>query len=467
MYLRLIHSVILAAGRGTRMRSAKPKVLHSLAGKPLLHHVLDTVLEMKAERISVVVGFESQQVADSVKSAYAGREIFLPCQLDQLGTGHAVLQALPSISLNEQVLVLYGDVPLISDASLRRFIQQSDGKSLGVLTVKLADPTGYGRIVRREGKIVAIVEQKDADNDDLAISEVNTGIMLIPPYLLREALPRLSNDNAQKEYYLTDLVKHAAESNINIFSHTVEDFQEVSGVNDRVQLSDLEFFYQQNIRKDMQVRGVTFANPGTFLLRGDLVSLGSDIDIDQNVIFEGNITLGSNIKIGSNCVIRNSSIGDGSQIKDNSIIDNAQIGSSSFVGPFARIRPGTVLGDGVHIGNFVEIKNSFVDTDSKVSHLSYVGDARIGKRVNIGAGTITCNYDGVNKHATIIKDDAFIGSNSSLVAPVIIYESATIGAGSVICKDALASTLTVARAKQVTIEGWKRPEKASKTQKLP
>jgi len=457
-----VHSVILAAGRGTRMYSQKPKVLHKLAGKPLLHHVVQTAQCIGVFQTSVVVGFGAEQVRRSLLETYTDKKFNFPLQLEQLGTGHAVMQALPFMDDSEQVLILYGDVPLISEKSLAAFIEKASGSSVGILTVNLNNPTGYGRIIRDSGRIVAIIEQKDASEEQKNISEVNTGIMLIPAKFLRDILPRLSNDNAQKEYYLTDVVKHAVQASVDIFSYTVSDDHEVSGVNDRVQLSELELFYQRRIRHDMLVRGVTFANVDTFILRGELLELGTDIEIDQNVIFEGSIRIGSGVTIGANCVLRNVEIKDDVCIRENSVIDGAKIGQSSVVGPFARLRPGTVLASSTHVGNFVELKNTVVGDFSKVNHLSYVGDAEIGVRVNVGAGTITCNYDGVNKHKTVIKDDAFIGSNSSLVAPVVIHEGATVGAGSVICREAQASTLTVARARQVTIEKWKRPEKISK-----
>ena len=449
--------VILAAGKGTRMKSSMPKVLHPLAHKPLVQHVIDTARSLDPSQIVVVYGHGGDQVREVVIDA----DLSWAEQAEQLGTGHAVQQAMPHIKEADRVLVLYGDVPLTSAETLRELLDQA-GKGMGLLTINLDDPSGYGRIVRDDkGAVERIVEQKDANADELAIQEVNTGIMVFPGEKLSGWLNGLSNNNAQGEYYLTDLLAMAVSDGVSIAVTQPEHQFEADGVNNKLQLAELERAYQRLQADRLMTDGVLLRDPNRFDLRGSLTH-GTDCEIDINVIIEGNVTLGNNVKIGANVVLRNVSIGDNTVVVENCIFDDATVGADCTIGPFSRLRPGADLIGGAHIGNFVEIKKSVVGLGSKVNHLTYIGDSQIGAGVNIGAGTITCNYDGANKHTTVIGDNAFIGSNSALVAPVTIGKGATIGAGSVIRKDTPDDKLTLSGGKQVTIENWERPKKQSK-----
>lgn len=454
-----LNVVILAAGKGTRMKSRLPKVLQPLAKRPLLSHVLQTSLRLNATRVIVVYGHGGEQVKEQISSQFPGSPIEWVEQREQLGTGHAVKQALPQLQDNSRTLVLYGDVPLTGDDTLNRFLNQVSPGQCGVLTVKLANPKGYGRIIRDHAGVVReIVEEKDAGDEIRKICEVNTGIMLADTLDLQAWLPKITNNNAQGEYYLTDVVKLANDHDVPVIGCLVDNPVEVEGVNDKRQLARLERMYQQQLADELMVAGATLIDPARIDIRGS-VSVGQDCCIDINCIFEGNVTLGDNVQIGANCVIINSSIADNSVVKPYCHIENAVIGADCDVGPFARLRPGTEMKEHARIGNFVETKNTVLGKGSKANHLTYLGDTVTGDKVNVGAGTITCNYDGVNKHKTIIGDGAFIGSNSSLVAPVEIGAGATVGAGSTITKDADQNALTVARAKQITVTGWKRPEK--------
>jgi bifunctional UDP-N-acetylglucosamine pyrophosphorylase/glucosamine-1-phosphate N-acetyltransferase len=454
-----LNVVILAAGKGTRMKSRLPKVLQPLAKRPLLSHVLQSSLRLNATRVIVVYGHGGEQVKEQISSQFPGSPIEWVEQREQLGTGHAVKQALPQLQDNSRTLVLYGDVPLTGDDTLNRFLNQVSPGQCGVLTVKLANPKGYGRIIRDHAGVVReIVEEKDAGEEIRKICEVNTGIMLADTLDLQAWLPKITNNNAQGEYYLTDVVKLANDHDVPVIGCLVDNPVEVEGVNDKRQLARLERMYQQQLADELMVAGATLIDPARIDIRGS-VSVGQDCCIDINCIFEGNVTLGDNVQIGANCVIINSSIADNSVVKPYCHIENAVIGADCDVGPFARLRPGTEMKEHARIGNFVETKNTVLGKGSKANHLTYLGDTVTGDKVNVGAGTITCNYDGVNKHKTIIGDGAFIGSNSSLVAPVEIGAGATVGAGSTITKDADQNALTVARAKQITVTGWKRPEK--------
>ncbi len=446
--------VILAAGQGTRMKSRLPKVLHPLAGKPLLAHVIETARDLQPDTMVVVYGHGGEQVRQTLDAP----GLQWVEQAEQLGTGHAVQQALPALKDVDQVLVLYGDVPLMHTASLQRLL---DGAGFGLMTMNLDDPTGYGRILRDEqGRVTGIVEQKDASAAEQQIREVNTGIMLVDARALARWLEQLSPQNAQGEYYLTDIVALAVAEGVEIRVAQPGEPVEAEGVNDRLQLAALERVYQRWQAHALMRNGVTLKDPARFDLRGTLKT-GMDVTLDVNVIIEGEVTLGDNVHVGANTVLRNVKVADKVLIRENCVIEDAVIGPDSAIGPFSRIRPGTELVGGAHVGNFVEIKNSVIGSGSKVNHLTYIGDTTMGAGVNIGAGTITCNYDGAYKHRTLIGDRAFIGSNTALVAPVRVGEDATIGAGSVIAKDAPAGELTVARGKQVTIRGWKRPKKGA------
>ena len=450
--------VILAAGQGTRMKSRLPKVLHSLAGKPLLGHVIDTAAGLQPERVVIVHGHGGEQVKTAFTTA-AG--VYWVEQAKQLGTGHAVQQTVPHLEGLDSVLVLYGDVPLIRQSTLERLIIGTES-DLGLLTVTLDDPTGYGRIVRdAAGNVQRIVEQKDASPEELKVREINTGIMLIGVERLRDWLGRLSNDNAQGEYYLTDLVEMAVHAGVAVHVEQPNDPVEAEGVNNRMQLAELERAYQHEQARELLLAGVTLVDPQRFDLRGRLRH-GQDVEIDVNVIVEGDVVLGDNVRVGANTVLRNVVVDDNVEIFENCVLEDAHVGPGSRIGPYSRLRPGARLVGGAHVGNFVEIKKSVIGQGSKVNHLTYVGDAEIGADVNIGAGTITCNYDGANKHKTTIADRAFIGSNTSLVAPVTVKEGATIGAGSVLSKDAPANKLTLTRARQITSDNWKRPTKKPK-----
>lgn len=446
--------VILAAGQGTRMRSALPKVLHPVAGKAMLGHVIDTARLLKPQGIHVVIGHG----AELVRERLAADDLNFVLQSEQLGTGHAVAQALPALTA-ERVLILYGDVPLIEVETLQRLLQQVSEQQLGLLTVNLNDPTGYGRIVRDEAGVVkAIVEHKDASSEQRLIREGNTGILAVPGKKLGDWLGRLSNSNAQGEYYLTDVIAMAVADGLVVATEQAADEMEVLGANDRIQLSQLERHYQYRAARRLMLQGVTLIDPTRFDLRGE-VTVGRDVSIDINVILEGQVVIEDGVQIGPNCVIKNSTLRKGAIVKANSHLEGADMGEGADCGPFARLRPGSVLGAKAHVGNFVELKNAKLGEGAKAGHLSYLGDAEIGARSNIGAGTITCNYDGANKFKTVLGEDVFIGSNSALVAPVTLGDRATTGAGSVITGDVPANTLAVGRAKQRNIEGWKRPTK--------
>lgn len=450
--------IILAAGKGTRMKSAITKVMHNLATRPLLEHVIDTAQSLSPQSMGVVCGNGSEHVLPLLES----KSIPFVMQHEQLGTGHAVMQALPLFENDEQVLVLYGDVPLTQLTTLNDLIRCGDGQSLRILTTQLDNPTGYGRIVRNDtGDVICITEQKDADEQTLKIKEVNSGIMVLPVKWLTESLDKLSNNNAQGEYYLTDMVALAVADGLKINTVCCQDNAEVAGVNTRQQLAELERHYQQQQANKLMLNGVSLADPSRIDIRGTLQT-GMDISIDINVIFEGDVTLGDNVEIGANCIIKDATIGAGTVILPNSMIDSSTIGNNVNIGPFARLRPGTVLSDKAKIGNFVETKNANIGQGSKVNHLSYIGDTDMGSDVNIGAGTITCNYDGANKHRTTIGDNVFIGSDSQLIAPITVADGATIGAGTTLRKDAVADALTLTKPVQKTMPGWKRPVKTKK-----
>ncbi|MDH1264928.1 bifunctional UDP-N-acetylglucosamine diphosphorylase/glucosamine-1-phosphate N-acetyltransferase GlmU [Pseudomonas sp. GD03944] len=446
--------VILAAGQGTRMRSALPKVLHAVAGKSMLGHVIDTARQLKPQGIHVVIGHGAEQVRERL----AADDLNFVIQAEQLGTGHAVAQALPQLSA-DTVLILYGDVPLIETATLERLLGQVSDQQLGLLTVELADPTGYGRIVRNgDGVVQAIIEHKDASDAQRAIREGNTGILAVPGKRLADWLGRLSNSNAQGEYYLTDVIAMAVADGLVVATERAADEMEVLGANDRIQLSQLERHYQYRAARRLMAQGVTLIDPARFDLRGD-VTVGRDVLIDANVILEGKVVIEDGVQIGPNCVIKDSVLRRGAIVKANSHLEGAELGEGADCGPFARLRPGAKLGAKAHVGNFVELKNAVLGEGAKAGHLSYLGDAEIGARTNIGAGTITCNYDGANKHRTLLGEDVFIGSNSALVAPVTLGDRSTTGAGSVVTQDVPADSLAVGRARQRNIEGWKRPTK--------
>ncbi len=447
--------VILAAGQGSRMKSALPKVLHPLAGKPLLQHVLASARQLSPKELMVVYGHGG----DQVRSVIDDGSILWTEQKEQKGTGHAVQQAIPEIGDDRCVLILYGDVPLISTATLVELIKQVTETQMALLTVHLENPTGYGRIVRdNHSKVQSIVEDKDANDGQREIDEINTGILAVQAGKLKSWLGQLKNNNAQGEYYLTDIIAMAVNDGIEVVTSHPSCEEEVMGINSRGQLAELERFYQRRQAEKLMAEGVSLADPNRIDIRGKL-TVGRDIFIDANVIFEGEVSLGDNVRIGANCHISNSKIEAGVEILPMCVIENALVGKAARVGPFSRLRPGANLAGGNHIGNFVEIKNSNIGQGSKVNHLTYIGDTDMGSGVNIGAGTITANYDGANKHRTIIEDNASTGSNSVLVAPIKIGRGATIGAGTVLRKEAPAGELTLSVVKQKTIEGWKRPTK--------
>ena len=451
-----ITTIILAAGKGTRMCSDLPKVLHKIANRPLLRHVYDMSYQLNNNVIKIVYGHG----ANLVSKVLADIDVSWVEQKQQLGTGHAVQQVSDQISDSDIVLILYGDVPLLKLSTVKGLLANVSDKTLALLTVKLKNPTGYGRIVRdSSGKVTKIVEEKDASITEKEIVEGNTGIMAVEGNKLKKWLNQLSNDNAQGEYYLTDIIEMAVADQITIITTQPESVDEVLGVNNRIQLSHLERVYQQEQAIMLMERGVTLMDPARFDLRGTIVKLGIDIVCDVNVIIEGENSIGNNVIIGANTHIKNSIIGDNVEILANCIIENSVVGQGSKIGPYARLRPETVLAENVHIGNFVELKKSTVASFSKINHLSYIGDATVGAQVNIGAGTITCNYDGVNKFRTIIEDGVFIGSDTQLIAPVTVGKNATIGAGSTITRDSPENQLTLSRAKQMTLAGWKRPVK--------
>jgi len=450
--------VILAAGQGTRMRSSLPKVLHPVAGNSMLGHVIHSARQLDPQRIHVVIGHG----ADAVRERLAADDLNFVLQDKQLGTGHAVAQAVPFITA-DTVLILYGDVPLIEVETLQRLLKQAGPEQLGLLTVELADPTGYGRIVRdAAGKVTAIVEQKDTNEAQRAITEGNTGILAVPANRLGDWMSRLSNNNAQGEYYLTDVIAMAVSDGLMVATEQPHDAMEVQGANDRKQLAELERHYQLRAARRLMAQGVTLRDPARFDVRGE-VSVGRDVLIDINVILEGRVVIEDDVVIGPNCVIKDSTLRKGVVIKANSHIEGAVLGEGSDAGPFARLRQGTVLEARAHVGNFVELKNARMGEGAKAGHLAYLGDAEIGARSNIGAGTITCNYDGANKHRTVLGEDVFIGSNNSLVAPVDIQDGATTAAGSTINQTVEKAQLAVARARQKNIDGWKRPVKIKKS----
>ena len=452
--------VILAAGRGTRMNSNIPKVLHQIGGDSMLGHVLNAARKLESQQIHIVVGYGAEQIKQEFST---DKELQWALQEQQLGTGHAVMQAMPSIDTTKpekRVLVLYGDVPLTNFSTLIKLVQQANANTLCILTLVTENPKGLGRIVRDDsGEITAIVEEKDASDEQKKINEVNTGIMVIPATKLNTWLNSLGNDNAQGEYYLTDIVAMAAADDESVISAMViDDENEVQGVNDKGQLAGLERQYQMNKAEQLLKAGVLLRDPSRIDIRGE-IETGSDVEIDINAIFEGRVTLGNGVKIGPNVVIKDSKIADNVNILQGTNIDGAEIGEGASVGPYARIRPGTILSENTKIGNFVETKNAIIGKGSKASHLAYIGDAVLGENVNIGAGTIFCNYDGVNKHKTTIGDNVFVGSNSVLVAPVTLADNTFVAAGSSISSDVPADSLAIARGKQRNITGWKRPTK--------
>ena len=454
-----ISVVILAAGQGKRMKSDLPKVLQPVAGRPLLKHVIDSARQLGTDDIHVVFGHGGERV----REALAADHVTWVLQAEQLGTGHALQQAMPGVPDDNLVLVLFGDVPLVQSATMQRLIDAAaNGEALGILSVRMKDPTGYGRIVRdRAGTVARIVEHKDANQKERAIDEVNTGLMAASARRMREWLAQLRNDNAQGEYYLTDVVVMAAKAGLKVNAILADNEDEVLGVNDKVQLAEVEAVYRKRRATELMLQGVTLVDPARFDARGP-VTVGRDVHVDVNVVFEGVVKLGNRVRIGPNVVIRDSEIGDDTVVFPNCVIDRASIGSSCNIGPFARFRPSSTLAKGVHVGNFVEVKNSILGAGAKANHLTYLGDATVGEKVNVGAGTITCNYDGANKFRTEIGAGAFIGSGAMLVAPVKIGAGATIGAGSTITKDAPDDKLTLARSKQLTLDGWKRPVKQPK-----
>jgi bifunctional UDP-N-acetylglucosamine pyrophosphorylase/glucosamine-1-phosphate N-acetyltransferase len=450
--------VILAAGQGKRMKSELPKVLQPVAGRPLLKHVIDAAHSLEPTATYVVYGHGGDRVREVLK----GEQVSWVLQAERLGTGHAVAQATPQIPDDHVVLVLYGDVPLISHATLAELLTLCGPKQIGLLTVILDDPSGYGRIVRNgRDQVQKIVEQKDASRKELQIGECNTGLLAAPAKLLKKWLKALSNDNSQGEYYLTDIIAMAVEDKVAVNPLVAQNVVEVLGVNDKVQLAEVEAAYRCRVTRELMLAGVTVADPARLDVRGP-VTHGSDVFLDINVVLEGRVTLGNRVRVGPGCVIRDSEIGDDTEVMAHCVIDSTVIGANCIIGPFARTRPVSTLGRGVHVGNFVEVKNAQMGNGSKANHLAYVGDASVGERVNIGAGTIIANYDGANKNRTTIENDVHTGSNSVLVAPITVGAGATIAAGSTVVKEVPAGKLTVARAKQVTIEDWQRPTKTKK-----
>jgi len=456
-----IQIVILAAGQGTRMKSAQPKVLHRLAGKPLLEHIIGTALNIAPNQPPVVILGHQGALLQAALAHY-----HLQCveQKEQLGTGHALLQALPLLQ-SHRILVLSGDVPLISEFTLNQLIISTPEDAVGLITVQTKNPSGYGRIVRdKQGRLVNIVEEKDADAKTRAITEINTGIYLLPLAYLKKWLPKLSNHNAQNEYYLTEVISCAIKAHVPVHTVLAAREEEVLGVNDRLQLAQMERYYQLQTAKHLMQNGVTIMDPTRLDIRGD-VQIDSDVTLDVNVILEGRVVIGEGSYIGANCYLRDVVIGKDVIVKPHSMIEGAEVARGCQIGPFARLRPGTVLAANVHIGNFVEVKNSDVGTHSKINHLSYVGDSQLGKQVNIGAGTITCNYDGANKLRTVIGDNVHIGSNTQLIAPVIVGEGATIGAGSTITKDVPPHQLTLTHKLEQRSKAWSRPVKKEMVEK--
>ncbi|OEG73947.1 UDP-N-acetylglucosamine diphosphorylase/glucosamine-1-phosphate N-acetyltransferase [Shewanella colwelliana] len=452
-----LNVVILAAGKGTRMRSDLPKVLHPIAHKSMVQHVIDTAHQVGSDAIQLVYGYG----ADKLQANLGEQQLNWVLQAEQLGTGHAVAQANTHIADDDTVLILYGDVPLIQASTLEALLSAREANGLAILTVNLPNPTGYGRIVREAGKVIGIIEQKDANAEQLTINEINTGIMAAPGKQLKEWLGQLSSDNAQGEYYLTDIVAMAHRDGVAITTAQPQSAIEVEGANNRVQLAQLERAYQARAAEKLMLEGANLRDPARIDIRGD-VSVGMDVMVDVNVIFQGKVTIGNNVTIGAGAILIDCEIGDNAEIKPYSIIENAKLGIEASAGPFARLRPGAELKRDAHIGNFVEMKKAVLGEGSKAGHLAYIGDAQIGAGVNIGAGTITCNYDGANKHLTIIEDNVFVGSDTQLVAPVTIGKGATLGAGSTITRDVAPDELVITRVKQRHLSGWARPVKKKK-----
>lgn len=453
-----LNVIILAAGKGTRMRSNKPKVLHEIGGKPILAHVIDAAKAMQPNKIIVIYGFGGEQV----KAAFDGENIEWVEQKEQLGTGHAVQQALPYLDDDSQSLILLGDVPLVDSNACSKLLDAAK-EQLAIQSFIKADPTGYGRIIRNNQNLVtAIVEHKDATVEQHQVKEVNTGIMAMPSNALKNWLSRLSNDNAQQEYYLTDIVGFAVADNINVTANIIDDEWSVTGINSKQDLAQIERIYQQRKAQALLVQGATLIDPARIDIRGEL-TVGKDVEIDVGCVFEGHVTLGDDVSIAANCILKDCTIAAGTVIQAFSHIVESTVGKDCRIGPYARLRPGTSLAGEAHIGNFVELKNAQIDLGSKVNHLSYVGDSEVGKKVNVGAGTITCNYDGANKFKTVIQDNVFVGSDTQLIAPVTVGQGATIAAGSTITKNVPEDSLTICRAKQQrSIVGWKRPTKMKK-----
>ncbi len=452
-----LNVVILAAGKGTRMKSSLPKVLHKVAERPMVQHVIDTANSLGAQSINLVYGYGAEQL----KAGLGEQPLHWVLQAEQLGTGHAVQQAIPHIADEDTVLILYGDVPLTRKETLEQLLATRDENGLAILTVILANPTGYGRIVRENGKVVGIVEQKDATPAQLLINEVNSGIMAVPGKKLKAWLSGLQNNNAQGEFYLTDIVAMAAAEGVTITTAHPQNPIETEGANNRVQLAQLERAYQLRKAEELMLNGANLRDPARIDVRGE-VQVGSDVMIDVNVIFEGKVVLGNGVSIGANCILKDVVIDANTEIKPNTMVESSTIGADCSVGPYARIRPDSVLADDSHVGNFVELKKTVLGQGSKANHLTYLGDSVIGSKVNVGAGTITCNYDGANKFQTTIEDGVFVGSNSSLVAPITLGKNSTVGAGSVVTQSVGEDELVVARTKQRHITGWKRPVKIKK-----
>lgn len=454
--MKLLDVIILAAGHGKRMHSTLPKVLHKLAGKPLLQYIVETVKELQPHEIYVVYGNGGGQVPKYLNHL----AVNWVRQAELLGTGHAVAQAIPEIEQDENhILILLGDTPLVSLATLKKLINATKAHQIGLITLTTQQPFGLGRILRNQlGKVIQIIEEKDASIEQRKIQEVNSGIFYVPVKLLKHWLPKIKKTNAQGEYYLTDIITMAVDENIEIVTVSSDIDGEMQGVNDRVQLAKLERYFQYQAAEKLMLAGVTLRDPSRFDLRGEL-TVEKDVIIDVDVILEGENTIGANSSVGSHTILKNVKIGRNVEIKPYSLIEGAVIGDDCIIGPFARIRPGSVLKNNVHIGNFVEVKKSHIEQQTKINHLSYIGDANIGKNVNIGAGTITCNYDGANKHKTQIEDDVFVGSNTALIAPIRIKKGATVGAGSTLNKDVPAGKLTLNRAETKTLSGWKRPKR--------
>ena len=452
--MKKLSVVILAAGKGTRMHSDLPKVLHKVAGKPMVQHVIDTAKNLKAENIHLIYGHAKEIIQEALKA----EPLNWVYQAEQLGTGHAMQQAAPFFVDDENIVMLYGDAPLITEETLQRLIDAKPENGIALLTVTLENPTGYGRILRENGEVVGIVEQKDATDEQKKIQEVNTGVMVSDGASFKKWLSQLDNNNAQQEYYMTDVIAIAKQEGKNVVAVQAQDQMEVEGANNRLQLAALERYYQKKQAEKLLLAGVMLLDPLRFDLRGQLEH-GKDVEIDVNVIIEGQVKLGDRVQIGAGCILKNCEIADDVEIKPYSVIENAIIGKKSKIGPFSRLRPDTVLAAETHIGNFVEIKKSHVGEGSKVNHLSYVGDSTIGQRCNIGAGVITCNYDGKNKFQTIIGDDVFVGSDSQLVAPVTIENGATIGAGATITKNVAEDELVITRVPAKHFKDWPRPGK--------